>query len=99
MNMKRLAPVAILFVWAASTAPAHAQCDDSAMGRQLQAKWTPKVQAANGICETADAMIGMLQEAKAMIGQCMVGQSRADAIAPLDQKIAEWRQTRGQVCE
>lgn len=92
--MLRLA--SLLFVTLVTTGSARA-CDQAAIGRQIQATWTPRMEAAAGsACQIATVMINMLNDTRRRIRGCFPegSQMAADADAELVGRIRRAEQTR-----
>ena len=73
-------------------------CDDAAMAKELETKSGARAKSANGMCETFTVQVGMLQDTRRMLQQCLVGRVLADATAALDNEIGRMQQSRSQVC-
>ncbi len=74
-------------------------CDDQILGQQLRAKWQPQIEAASGrACDTARIMQAFLADTKNAISQCLHGKRLDESLAALDASIAQWGQTKSDVC-
>lgn len=88
--------LAVVLFFAAGAAEAVA-CDPADAERQVTERFGPRIAAAEGVCQTADVQIEMLEFAKGAYSACLRGQSLADVLAELDRVIAQARQAKQDV--
>lgn len=81
--------------WFFAVGAANAQeCDPAAAEREIATRFAARIAAAEGVCQTANVQIEMLEFAKKSYSACLRGQSLAEVIAELDRVIDQARQAK-----
>jgi hypothetical protein len=74
------------------------ECDPKTVENEIAERYSPsRIQATNGMCETANLQIEMIEYAKTSYRACLRGKSLADVIKELDRALGLAKQQKADV--